>query len=368
MTTDTRFITNEQGQTLLQRFMTLIGNDTEAFDCLVGYFYSSGFHLLSPALEKTDKIRVLIGLNTDQETFDHILKSRQQLELHLSHAETKEVYAQTVVKELEAVEESKEVEAGVRTFIDWLVNKKLEIRAFPEGNLHAKLYIMTHKKGARDKGRIVTGSSNFSVSGLTGNLELNVELKDSGDYDFALHKFNELWEKSVDVSEKYVQTVNEKTWLNDGISPYDLYLKLLYEYFQEEINQTSDEDAYIPEDYMELDYQNQAVTSAVQIIKKYGGVFLSDVVGLGKTYISALLAQRLHKNGRILVLAPPHLLDRNNQGSWPNVFYHFGVSAKFESIGQLDKIIESGTDKYKTVFIDEAHRFRSDDTDTYAKL
>lgn len=368
MTTDTRFITNEQGQTLLQRFMTLIGNDTEAFDCLVGYFYSSGFHLLSPALEQTDKIRVLIGLNTDQETFDHILKSRQQLELHLSHAETKEVYAQTIVKELEAVEESKEVEAGVRTFIDWLVNKKLEIRAFPEGNLHAKLYIMTHKKGARDKGRIVTGSSNFSVSGLTGNLELNVELKDSGDYDFALNKFNELWEKSVDVSEKYVQTVNEKTWLNDGISPYDLYLKLLYEYFQEEINQTSDEDAYIPEDYMELDYQNQAVTSAVQIIKKYGGVFLSDVVGLGKTYISALLAQRLHKNGRILVLAPPHLLDRNNQGSWPNVFYHFGVSAKFESIGQLDKIIESGTDKYKTVFVDEAHRFRSDDTDTYAKL
>ncbi|MCE9508316.1 MAG: helicase [Alphaproteobacteria bacterium] len=367
MTTDTRFITNEKGRTLLDRFITLIGNDTTAFDCLVGYFYSSGFHLLSPALEQTDKIRVLIGLNTDQKTFDHIQKSREQIELNLSHAETKEVYAQAVVKELEAVEESKEVEGGVRTFIDWLIKKKLEIRAFPEGNLHAKLYIMTHKN-ARDKGRIVTGSSNFSVSGLTGNLELNVELKDVGDYDYALNKFNELWEKSVDVSDKYVQTVNEKTWLNDGISPYDLYLKLLYEYFQEEINQTGDEDAYIPEDYMKLAYQDQAVTSSVQIIKKYGGVFLSDVVGLGKTYISALLAQRLHKDGRILVLAPPHLLDRNNQGSWTNVFYHFGVSAKYESIGQLDKIIESGTDRYKTVFIDEAHRFRSDDTDTYAKL
>lgn len=225
MTTDTRFITNEKGRTLLDRFITLIGNDTTAFDCLVGYFYSSGFHLLSPALEQTDKIRVLIGLNTDQQTFDHIQKSRAQTELNLSHAETKEVYAQTVVKELEEVEESKEVEGGVRTFIDWLIKRKLEIRAFPEGNLHAKLYIMTHKN-ARDKGRIVTGSSNFSVSGLKGNMELNVELKDVGDYDYALNKFNELWDKSVDVSEKYVQTVNEKTWLNDGISPYDLYLNV----------------------------------------------------------------------------------------------------------------------------------------------
>lgn len=368
MTTDTRFITNEQGRTLLDRFVTLIGNDTKAFDCLVGYFYSSGFHLLSPALNQTDKIRVLIGLNTDQETFDHIVKSRQQAELHLSHAETKDAYAQSVVEELDAVEENRAIEEGVRTFINWLLNKKLEIRAFPEGNLHAKLYIMTHKDGSRDKGRIVTGSSNFSVSGLKGNLELNVELKDSSDYDYAHGKFNELWEQSVDVSEKYVQTVNEKTWLNDSISPYNLYLKLLYEYFHEEINQTSDDDTYIPEDYMALEYQNQAVTSAVQIIKKYGGVFLSDVVGLGKTYISALLAQRLTKYGRILVLAPPHLLDRNNQGSWPNVFYHFGVSAKFESIGQLDKILEAGTEKYKTVFIDEAHRFRSDDNETYAKL
>ncbi|MDE1152831.1 MAG: helicase-related protein [Micavibrio sp.] len=367
MTTDTRFITNEQGRTLVDRFVTLIGNDTTAFDCLVGYFYSSGFHLLRPSLEQTDKIRVLIGLNTDQETFDQIQLSRAQSELNLSHAETKEHYAKTVIKELETVEETKEVEEGVRIFIDWLKSKKLEIRAFPDGNLHAKLYIMTHKN-ARDKGRIVTGSSNFSVSGLKGNLELNVELKDPGDYDYALAKFNELWEKSVDVSEKYVQTVNEKTWLNDGISPYELYLKLLYEYFQEEINQTNDEDAFIPEDYMKLAYQDQAVMSAVQIIRKYGGVFLSDVVGLGKTYISALLAQRLRKDGRILVLAPPHLLDRNNQGSWKNVFYSFDVSAKFESIGQLDKIIDEGTEQFKTVFIDEAHRFRSDDTETYEKL
>lgn len=301
MSNDTRFITNESGQTLLDRFITLIGNDTKAFDCLVGYFYSSGFHLLRPSLEKIDKVRILVGLSTDKETFDLIKKGNIQQELNLSHAETKDVYEQIVISEMNEAEENKKAEEGVRTFVEWISSKKLEIRAFPTANLHAKLYIMTHEKGARDKGRVVTGSSNFSVSGLKGNLEFNVELKDSPDYDYALKKFNELWEQSVDVSDRYVQTVEEKTWLNDSISPYDLYLKFLYEYFQEEINQATDEDAYLPTDFMELAYQNQAVISARQIIRKYSGVFLSDVVGLGKTFISALLAQKLRNDGRNLL-------------------------------------------------------------------
>ena len=189
MTSDTRFITNENGQSLVERFTKLIGHDTTNFDCLVGYFYSSGFHLLKPALNKTQKIRVLIGLSTNRETFDLIQQGNAQQELNLSHAETKDVYAQTVVSELNEVEETRKIETGVRTFIEWISQKKLEIRAFPTANLHAKLYIMTHEQGSRDKGRVVTGSSNFSVSGLKGNLELNVELKDAPDYDFAIKKF-----------------------------------------------------------------------------------------------------------------------------------------------------------------------------------
>lgn len=368
MSTDTRFITNQNGHSLVDRFVDLIGNDTEAFDCLVGYFYSSGFHLLKPSLDKTQKIRVLIGLKTNKETFDLIQQGQAQQELNLSHAETKDVYTQDVIDEFNEIEETRKIEDGIRAFIEWISCKKLEIRAFPTANLHAKMYIMTHEQGARDKGRVVTGSSNFSISGLKGNLELNVELKDAPDYDFAIKKFSELWDQSVDVSDRYVQTVQSKTWLNDAINPYDLYLKCLYEYFQDEINQCSDEDSCSPADFMKLAYQEEAVISARQIIRKYGGVFLSDVVGLGKTFISAILAQKLRSDGRILVLAPPHVLDRNNQGSWPNVFYAFDVNARFESIGQLDKVIQDGIDSYKTVFIDEAHRFRSDDTETYAKL
>src|ERR1700730_9925334 len=89
MTSDTRFITNEDGRTLLARFISIIGNNTTAFDYLVRYFYSSGFHILRPSLEQTGKIRILIGLNTNLETFDLIKNGKDQQELNLSHAETK---------------------------------------------------------------------------------------------------------------------------------------------------------------------------------------------------------------------------------------------------------------------------------------
>ncbi len=76
MTNDLTFITNEDSNKLSERFKTLI-KDTEFFDCLVGYFYSSGFSYLYKSLEKTEKIRILIGINTDKGTFDLIQKSKR---------------------------------------------------------------------------------------------------------------------------------------------------------------------------------------------------------------------------------------------------------------------------------------------------
>jgi len=101
----------------------------------------------------------------------------------------------------------------------------MEIRVYPSQDIHAKLYIMTFLEGDRDIGRVITGSSNFSQSGLINNLEFNVELKNRSDYEFACEKFNQLWGDAVDVSEKYIQTINTKTWLNQDVAPYELYLK-----------------------------------------------------------------------------------------------------------------------------------------------
>ena len=77
MTTDLTFITNEPGKKLLDRFTALI-KDTRFFDCLVGYFYTSGFYSIYKSLENTEKIRILIGISTDKETFDLIQESRKE--------------------------------------------------------------------------------------------------------------------------------------------------------------------------------------------------------------------------------------------------------------------------------------------------
>ena len=368
MNTDLSFITNEENQTLKERFEVLI-KDTSFFDCLVGFFYSSGFHAIYKSLENTEKIRILIGISTSRQTFELLENANKpkQQQIDFSHAEAKQEVENLVQKEMEDSEDNRKIEEGVNKFIEWVESGKLEIKAYPSQNIHAKLYVMTFTEGDRDAGRVITGSSNFTQAGLVDNFEFNVELKNKSDYDFAKNKFEELWSNAVDVSEKYVQTIQEKTWLSQNISPYQLYMKFLYEYFKDELSQTDEVFVkYLPQEFKKLEYQEQAVLNAKKILLEYGGVFVSDVVGLGKTYISAMLAGQL--DGRTLVVAPPVLLEKSNPGSWPNVFSDFRVSADFESLGKLDDLLARGTDKYTNIIIDEAHRFRTETTMTYEKL
>lgn len=368
MDTDLSFITNEENQSLKERFKVLI-KDTSFFDCLVGYFYSSGFHAIYPSLQNTEKIRILIGIVTSKDAYEMIERANKSTEqaINFSHAEAKQEIENLVQKEMAESEDNRNIEEGVHYFIEWIGTKKLEIRAYPSQNIHAKVYIMTFKEGDRDVGRVITGSSNFTKAGLVDNLEFNVELKNRSDYDFAKMKFEELWSNAVDVSEKYVQTIQDKTWFTQNITPYQLYLKFLYEYFKDELGQTDEVFIkYLPQEFKKLEYQKQAVLNAKKILLEYGGVFISDVVGLGKTYISAMLAGQL--NGRALIIAPPVLLEKSNPGSWPNVFSDFRVPADFESIGKLDDLLDRGTDKYTNIIIDEAHRFRTETTITYEKL
>ena len=75
-----------------------------------------------------------------------------------------------VENELADSEDNRKVEEGVNKFIEWVNTdcnephrsedlknngngKKLQIKAYPSQNIHAKLYIMTFHKGDRDVGR-----------------------------------------------------------------------------------------------------------------------------------------------------------------------------------------------------------------------
>ena len=53
ISSDLTFITDEHGKSLNNRFNTLLRDDTRLFDCLVVYFFISGFYKLYPALTQT---------------------------------------------------------------------------------------------------------------------------------------------------------------------------------------------------------------------------------------------------------------------------------------------------------------------------
>jgi len=365
---DLTFFTNEPERNLYDRFNKILKSNTKFYDMLVGYFRTSGFYLMYPAMNDIEKIRILVGLNVDKKTIQIIQEAENEhMSFDMSHKEVKDEFTEDVAEEMQNSEDSFRVEQGVKTFIEWLKNGKLEMRIYPEAPIHAKVYIMRKdmEKVPDQFGSVITGSSNFSKAGLVNNLEFNVELKDSRDVEFALEKFESLWEKSIDITDEYIETINEKTWLREDITPYELFLKTLYEYFKEEINEDKNEtwEEMLPDGFMTLEYQTDAVIQAKKILNAYNGVFIADVVGLGKTFICAMLAQRL--KGKKLVICPPVLKDY-----WERTLQQFEVAAKVESLGKLDSILEDTElmKNTKYVFIDEAHRFRNQKTDSFNKL
>ena len=343
----TQFFTNEPERDLYTRFAKIIDDGTQFFDILVGYFRSSGFFRLYKSLENVQNIRILVGLNIDSRTQD-LLKN----------------FSHEIINEFDNSEVSYNIEDGAKKFISWLKSGKIQMRLYPDSKtrLHAKVYILRRNNGLNS---VITGSSNFSEAGLIDNIEFNVELNDESDVKFALDKFNSLWSQSIDINNIYIDTAENHTWLRDDIMPYEIYLKTLYEFFYDEINSDKENlslfNGRIPRDYIRLQYQIDAVIQAKKMLESYNGVFISDVVGLGKTYICAMLAKILPA-GRKLIICPPVLIDY-----WRDVLADFEVAAKVESLGKLDNILSSKQD-YDYIFIDEAHRFRNSYTEGFTKL
>ena len=361
MNKDLRFFTNTDEDSLYQRFTQTL-RDAQYFDVLVGYFRSSGFYRLYKDLEKTEKIRILVGLNVDKKTYDLYEQSQKELDFQ-SQERKKESYAEQLQQEFYQCQDSKEIEIASNKFIQFLKSGKLELRMHASNNLHAKIYITRFNEGAMDFGRVVTGSSNFSENGLYAQQEFNVELKYRADVDFALERFEKLWEEAIDLKDIHIQTVEKKTWLNDTITPYELYLKFLYEYFKEDLEAEDTKQGDLPNDYMDLEYQRQAVVSAKKILDCYNGVLLSDVVGLGKTFITARLLKILPEK-RTLIICPPVL-----KNYWQETLKDFSLSYKIdiESLGMIEKLLEDHQE-YEYIIIDEAHRFRNEKSKTYAFL
>jgi HKD family nuclease len=161
MSNDLTFFTNEENATLLDRFITVL-NHAKYFDVLVGYFRTSGFFRLYESFEGIEKVRILVGLNVDRKTFEIFEASKQGQFDFESNDRTKKAYSTAIQTELEKSEDKYDIEIGIRKFIEFLQSGKIEIKAYPNEHIHAKVYISRFSEEHIDYGRVITGSSNFS--------------------------------------------------------------------------------------------------------------------------------------------------------------------------------------------------------------
>lgn len=377
------FFTNKNGNTLMKEFEGILqhNQNIKNLDAVVGFLRASGYFSLRPFLDNINRVRILIGIDVDK----YIAQAANQGRIFFgAEEEVREECLRKIRRDIESSNYKKEVEDGMFQMIQDLIDGKLELRAHPSKKIHAKLYILYPDEfNQYSQGVAITGSSNLSGNGLgiseDKQYEFNVKLDRYDDVKFAKDEFELLWKEAEGcaITAEDVKTSVDRTYLKGDVKPYDLYIKMLMEYFSDRVLATDDNNPFdMPEGYTKYDYQMDAVAEGYQKLIRYDGFFLADVVGLGKTVIATMIAKKfLIENGRdktkILVVYPPAV-----EQNWKATFKDFGIDkyAKFVTNGSLSKVLDEenynywNADEYDLILVDEAHKFRSHTTSAFEQL
>ena len=349
----------------------------DIFHAVVGYFRSSGYFKLRQELSSTQEIKILVGIN-----IDNIFRKAQAAgKMFFGDNEASlEQYCYDFLRDIRQSDYSCEVDDGIRQFCDDIASGRLQMRIHPTCDLHAKFYLcLPQKHSEHSDGWVIMGSSNISAQGLgitePPRYELNVAMKDYDDVAYCEQQFQELWQDAIPITMKDVERMMGQTHLapnEQQPTPYELYMRMLIDHFGTQVE--DDFVPVLPDGYDDLTYQRDAVVQGYDIMLRHGGCFIADVVGLGKTVIAAMIAQRFiaqnGDNSRILVIFPPAV-----RSNWEDTFRDFGIKNKysrFVSNGSLDKVIDGdGYNEppyYDLIIVDEAHNFRHDTTGNYDLL
>ncbi len=369
---NSKFFTNRDNNTLENRLKDILIHHKNIINLefLIGYFRISGFSKIATLMDGIHKGRILVGINIDAMTKE-ALERGKKLNLH-DYEKISNQFTKEQLISLSSESYCKRVDESVNLLAQMINEKRVEMRISPNKEIHSKIYILREEEIKRHtgeieyRGSVITGSSNLSENGLSKNFEFNVELRDSDDIAFALSEFENLWAGSIEITDEDIDNIKQNSHLKE-IGPYELYLKFLIEHFDDRIDYDPNLIWNLPNGFMKLAYQFDAVTEGLSKIKKHNGFFLSDVVGLGKTVTTAMIVKKLlfDIKGEVLVIAPPSI-----QKEWSETFEKFEVGTlrhyDIKSLGKLESIRD--TQKYELVIIDESHKFKNYATSRYAEL
>ncbi|MDQ2997741.1 MAG: phospholipase D-like domain-containing protein, partial [Chloroflexota bacterium] len=361
----------------------------------VGYFFLSGLEPLADKLYNLSELRLLIGNTTNKETIEQISEGYRRLEPvqdtieALRYPKRSDIKARmdaTVANMRESVELMDQTDASqqlVSTLVQLIAEKRLQVRVYNRGRLHAKAYIFDYTQMYDASGRAlprtepgvaIIGSSNFTLSGISHNTELNVVVHGKDNHERLTQWFEELWAESDDFDAALMAEL-QQSWAVAPTTPYDIYMKTLYMLVRDRLEEAQQETFLWNDDITArlADFQRVAVRQAIQTITRYNGCFVADVVGLGKSYIGAAIVKHFERveRARPLIICPKPLLSM-----WERYNEIYQLNAHVLSMSMLrndeDGINRLLSDvKYKDrdfVLVDESHNFRNPDAQRYQIL
>ncbi|MHB8624979.1 MAG: helicase-related protein [Aggregatilineales bacterium] len=376
-------------------------------DIATAYFSIRGYHLLRHALPSVRCLRLLLG--DDPQDADGV-GVRPDAKAYLRN-------------ELNAEPLREETQILVEELVRFLRRDDVHVRLYRGREagetgrrrfLHAKCYLFY---GSLDGQSAIfdrftplvgiVGSSNFTGPGLTTNRELSLvhkTLLDAEDIDdpearaeVSHHAqsrpnetitlgnqrllksevgaraiidltrwYNAQWDQADDYKAALVDLLENSKFGGREYTPYQIYMKALYEYFKDDLD--TDLDTPITRSAVDLaEFQEDAVKKARRILARYDGVIIGDSVGLGKTWIGKKLLEdrAYHMRQRALVVCPASL-----KKMWESELSSAAIAATVmtqEQLGQKDFDVSPYADM-DVIVVDEAHNFRNHRAQRYQNL
>ena len=322
---------------------------SRALDVATGHFEIGSLLALDGEWQKIGAIRLLIGGQTSRGTSDAIRAAAEALDVSLAaERRTSDPFLR-----------------GLPAIVEAMRSGQIEVRVYRRKKFHAKCYI-THSSLDVVGSAAMVGSSNFTRPGLTRNIELNVRFTGAEVRELQ-EWYNAHWEDAEPATDELLEVLERYAHV---YSPFEVYCKALQTLTENVAPGEQEwEDKHSAVYPLLAPYQRDAYHGLKVRAREWGGGFLTDGVGLGKTFVGLMLAEyyAVKERKNVLVVATktgqdavwepeiarrlPHL-----RGEFTNlkVMAHTDLS-RMDAMDQVRALAE----RADVVIIDEAHNFRN---------